>query len=248
MSDAIEIEIINWNKYQPRRDIKHPRYFAMSNQFFDDPDVFGLNSTDVMVWFYVLCQASKKRSPLVQINIGHIEFLFSKFMPKNQANSICESLSKFEKRQWIRMSVRDPYVICTQSVRDPYADLNRIDLNRIERERVKKDSPAKNPPALHPLVEIWNSHCGDQLPKVRKSNAARDRRATRVWGENTADERRAIVERVSRSAFCVGKNERGWKATFDWLLQPESHLKISEGKYDGQQASSKSVLDTLREG
>ena len=41
------------------------------------------------------------------------------------------------------------------------------------------------------------------------------------------------IDRAGRSQFCCGVNDRGWKATFDWFLQPDVVAKIMEGKYDG---------------
>jgi hypothetical protein len=88
--------------------------------------------------------------------------------------------------------------------------------------------------AAHPLVKIWNEHRGP-LPEVKASNNARDRKSSARWKENP-DERywTEIVKLIATSSFCIGQNERGWRATFDWLLQPETHLKVSEGKYNAQ--------------
>lgn len=101
----------------------------------------------------------------------------------------------------------------------------------LKNKRTKEVRDAAEP--LHPLIICWNANCGE-LPKVKKSNKARDRKASERWKENTEEEWAEIIARVSKSAFCNGSNDRGWKATFDWLLQPETHLKISEGKYDGK--------------
>ena len=40
------------------------------------------------------------------------------------------------------------------------------------------------------------------------------------------------IERIPRSGFLLGKNDRGWRANFDWLLQPDSFAKLREGTYD----------------
>lgn len=37
--------------------------------------------------------------------------------------------------------------------------------------------------------------------------------------------------RVGESAFCCGDNDRGWKADFDFILQPKSFVKLLEGHY-----------------
>jgi hypothetical protein len=32
----------------------------------------------------------------------------------------------------------------------------------------------------------------------------------------------------------MGNNDRGWKATIDWFLQPDSVVRIMEGWYKGK--------------
>ena len=85
--------------------------------------------------------------------------------------------------------------------------------------------------ALPRLAIIWNMNCRD-LSKVIKSNNQRNRKAMIRIKDHTEAEWIDIVNRISLSQFCSGKNDRGWKATFDWLLQPETSLKVLEGKYD----------------
>lgn len=38
--------------------------------------------------------------------------------------------------------------------------------------------------------------------------------------------------RIQKSSFCQGKNDRGWVASFDWFIRPDTVVKIMEGKYD----------------
>lgn len=40
------------------------------------------------------------------------------------------------------------------------------------------------------------------------------------------------VAKISESRFCLGENDRGWKADFDWFLKPGTIEKVIEGKYD----------------
>ena len=42
----------------------------------------------------------------------------------------------------------------------------------------------------------------------------------------------AAIGRISASKFCLGDSERGWRASFDWLITPDAVVKIMEGKYD----------------
>lgn len=40
------------------------------------------------------------------------------------------------------------------------------------------------------------------------------------------------IERIGRSRFCRGENDRGWRADLDFLCQPKNFVSILEGKYD----------------
>ena len=119
----------------------------------------------------------------------------------------------------------------------PRREEKRREEKKREEKRVvdKPPVPAKpSPPKLHKLVEIWNENSGI-LGKVKTVNSARQRKIEARWKESPDDPVAyftGIIMRIVASNFCVGKNDRGWKASFDWLLQPETHLKVDEGKYD----------------
>lgn len=87
--------------------------------------------------------------------------------------------------------------------------------------------------ALHPLILLWNNYA-PKLSKVNKSNSNRNKKINALWSQNTPEEWCAVISRINASDFCIGKNDRNWKATFDWLLQPDVYLKVSEGKYDNR--------------
>jgi hypothetical protein len=46
------------------------------------------------------------------------------------------------------------------------------------------------------------------------------------------EEWQRAMDALERSAFCRGENDRGWRADFDFLLQPKSFTKLLEGAYD----------------
>jgi hypothetical protein len=54
----------------------------------------------------------------------------------------------------------------------------------------------------------------------------------------------AAVKRAAASDFCKGKNDRGWKADFDWFLQPAVVSKIMEGKYDNRGKAASPIRHT----
>jgi len=94
----------------------------------------------------------------------------------------------------------------------------------------------------HPIFLAWNTHRG-KLPEAKGMSPKRARDAAARWRENPSQEYWVrVVQAVVNSPFCCGNNDRGWKATFDWLLQPDTHLRALEGKYDNQKTRKMDLL------
>lgn len=85
------------------------------------------------------------------------------------------------------------------------------------------------------LVNDWNGMAADlDLPKVAKLTEQRKRAIRSRLKQNTMDEWKEAFRAIRRSRFCQGENDRGWKADFDFLLQPKSFTRLIEGFYDGK--------------
>ena len=84
------------------------------------------------------------------------------------------------------------------------------------------------------LLGLWNALV-TKLPKAQKLTTERRRHAAaRPKDEPDLDAWKAAILRLEASAFATGQNDRGWKADFDFLLQPGTLTKIREGKYDNR--------------
>lgn len=64
----VELEIKNWDKHNPRTDVKTAKWFKMSNEFFNDPEFYGMSLPGRMVWIFLLCTASKSMTGKIKIN------------------------------------------------------------------------------------------------------------------------------------------------------------------------------------
>ena len=91
--------------------------------------------------------------------------------------------------------------------------------------------------AVH-FIAFWNDgtsppipRCQELTPKRRKAIAARLK-------DRPLDEWPAVISRIDASHFCNGQNDRGWVATIDWVLQPDTATKVLEGKYDNRQGAA----------
>lgn len=91
---------------------------------------------------------------------------------------------------------------------------------------------------LPPLALLWNSYAekmgtGLKLVIGMDPNGQRAKQTNQRWKANEEPEYwERVLSKLHRSAFCTGKNDRGWKANFDWFIRPDTAAWILEGKYD----------------
>jgi uncharacterized protein YdaU (DUF1376 family) len=106
-----------------------------------------------------------------------------------------------------------------------------IELN----ESTNVDSSAEADPPLtqDEILEAWQVRMVPQgFPPVRKMTSQRTRQLKARLKDSTFEEWQQAMSALERSAFCRGENDRGWRADFDFLLQPKSFTKLLEGAYD----------------
>lgn len=125
--------------------------------------------------------------------------------------------------------------------------------NKIKEEKEKQDmSNFAEPLALVPppppeknfLTSAWNEHCTN-FSKVREPvSSARLKKIKSRLAENpeTGDWLKAL-KKINASSFCTGHNDRGWKASFDWLLKNDTLEKVLEGKYDDREQNRKGIIN-----
>lgn len=113
------------------------------------------------------------------------------------------------------------------------------DLKELKELKEKVQGPAPAPSPSFDLANLWNTLTTNKLAHV--NDVTRNRRlAISARLKDTAKELnqaeywQKVIERMSQSDFCLGQNDRGWKAGFDWFIRPDTHIKIMEGKYDNR--------------
>jgi hypothetical protein len=93
--------------------------------------------------------------------------------------------------------------------------------------------PTEKPLTAEEIVEAWNDRMVPQgFPPVKKLTDTRRKQIRARIRENTIDEWQAAMAALERSEFCRGNGPSGWRADFDFLLQPKSFTKLLEGAYD----------------
>jgi len=85
-------------------------------------------------------------------------------------------------------------------------------------------------------LEAYNAMAGRTgLPLAKKLDGARLRRARVLVRNATVDDLTEAIDAIERNPWMHGQNDKGWRADFDFLLQPKSFTRLIEGSYDRAQ-------------
>ena len=96
------------------------------------------------------------------------------------------------------------------------------------------------------LFELYKTTTKN-LPQPSEFTRDRERKCHLRLRERGLSDWQAIFERMDKTPFLLGENQRGWRATFDWIIANETNsAKVLEGKYDPK-LKPKTADDVLRE-
>jgi hypothetical protein len=81
------------------------------------------------------------------------------------------------------------------------------------------------------VVENYHSLC-PKLNKVVVINDLRKGFMNARVGEFGMEKVISVLRMAGESEFLNGKNDKAWKADFEWIMRPTNFIKILEGKYN----------------
>ena len=81
------------------------------------------------------------------------------------------------------------------------------------------------------VVRLYNDLC-PSLPSARTLSDKRKRDIKTRLKKYTLDDCRKVFEKAEKSAFLRGENEKGFRATLDWLINEGNMAKVLDGNYD----------------
>lgn len=94
----------------------------------------------------------------------------------------------------------------------------------------KTNNNDNNDNNINIIVKIYNETCIN-LPKVKKITDKRNKLINTFLKSFSIDEFKTICEIANNNSFLIGKNNRGWKADFDFLINANKATSVLEGKY-----------------
>lgn len=162
---------------------------------------------------------------------------------ENVSKKDCENVQEGYVQNCVEGYVqKNQYPVCE------IAQYNNININNIEREKeeiisdekkddianVKIEKPLKNNQEIvliKNMVETYNNIC-PKLPKLLILNDQRIKNIKNFLKTFTTDDFEKICLKANNSKFLQGNPKTGFKANFDFLIDPTYATKVFEGFYD----------------
>lgn len=83
------------------------------------------------------------------------------------------------------------------------------------------------------VVDMYNNTCVS-FPRCKSLSDARKKSIKARLNTYSITDLQLAFEKVEKSDFLKGKNDRNWSANFDWILKDSNMAKIFDGNYDNK--------------
>lgn len=80
----------------------------------------------------------------------------------------------------------------------------------------------------------FNDTLGGCIPRIVMMNETRKTALRCRMREHGEGSFAVVLSKVKASRFLCGANDKGWRADFDWIMNPKNYAKILEGNYDNE--------------
>ena len=148
---------------------------------------------------------------------------------------------KPEKSQNVNDNVNDMSMTC-QPCQD--ADIEEDKKRYFSEEEFKEEKNGSSSSSqeeqdcpFSEIKDLYHKICVS-FPKIIDIDEKRREAIAAQWEKNRSLDTFEKLFRIAEDTpFLKGKNERNWRADFDWMMKPENFLRILEHKYDNKAAA-----------
>ena len=84
------------------------------------------------------------------------------------------------------------------------------------------------------LQNLFNDVCYN-FSACRNLTKTRLEKVRILLSEFALDDIKKVFEKANGSDYLTGKNDRGWRAGFDWIIDVDNFVKIQDGNFDNRQ-------------
>lgn len=106
-------------------------------------------------------------------------------------------------------------------------------INKTKENKTEQNETEQNKSLAAEVMEKFNSVCVS-LPRVQNITPQRRKAimaALKQLGDTDISE---LFRKTAASDWLSGRNNKGWSADFDWVLEPSHLVRIMEGNYDNR--------------
>lgn len=116
------IEILNWDKYNGRSDVKHSSWFRMEHSVAIDPEWDHFQAAEKWIWVFLMSIASLK-------NRGVLEISAEQIAARNhvETETVLSSIQKLKEKGCVKLTLRGRTANGTRTVRERIATDGRTD-------------------------------------------------------------------------------------------------------------------------
>lgn len=113
----------------------------------------------------------------------------------------------------------------------------RLDKDRLDKVRGVEKTDYQQ------IVDLYNDTCVS-FPRLKSLSDARKKAIKARLNTYTVEDFKEMFRKVEASDFLKGKNNRDWRATFDWIIKDSNMAKILDGNYDNAGGNNGKVQNT----
>lgn len=251
----MEIGIVNWDKYNPKRDQKTYTWLRLDNEVCTGQDMSEYDAHELLVWIALLCEASKKNSGSLSLKLGYIARA-----ARTTTEVVSNALNKLmvdgliQIHDFVHTAIHDRAT--TESDRARPQEIPAT-TPTYERTNVTNETNERFPRPISEgeFIGLFNTLLGGQ-GKVRfypGFNLTRDALNNFILTTGFPQFRtveqweKLLKEEVLRSDFLMGRSDKTFVVSLNWLANQDNAAKVASGLYTDQDAAGSTVssLDSL---
>lgn len=131
---------------------------------------------------------------------------------------------------------------------DTYPGTNRTPIRPpyINKTKTKQNETKSPLPPYEEIIKSYNDICRD-LPKVASVSDKRRSAIAARLKKYTPEQIAEVFRKAQESDFLSGRNDKGWKCSFDWLMNENNMIKVLEGNYDNRIGTGEKSFGVYRD-
>jgi hypothetical protein len=206
----------NWSKfqhYQTGDRAKSPEWIKVYRHLLDDLEWHELDGDAAKMLVNLWMLAAENGGTLPPIKV----IAFRLRCTEKQINSVLSRLP-----HWIEVEASDPLA----------GDYQDATLEEEREEEENKKEKRTDTRVCEVAFDAYNTKAKElSLPQAERLTPQRRKKLSAILDTHGLQEWFRALENLEEQPFCLGQGPSGWRADFDFLVQPSSFQKVLEKVY-----------------